>query len=156
MMRSLQVYQQGPGNVPTTVNGLSKRTRRDTCAEGSPHKLRVGPKTWRLLLWLPVWLVVGVFIVLVATCVPLPGYAFADIQWFSSAKTVFSLLYRIALSSLCIASILCLLNLPFMVLVFACPLYRDRFCRVLDLSTDPPALANPPSEAILGEPCELT
>jgi hypothetical protein len=102
---------------------------------------------WRFLAWLPVWLIAGVAVGLLNDMVWRGTNA-----WTTSEVALFS---KPILASLRMGAMLYLLNLSFMVLVFACPLYHDRFCKMLRLSTTPAPLANPPSEASLGEPCEL-
>jgi hypothetical protein len=56
---------------------------------------------------------------------------------------VFEVLFIIVVEALIVAAVLYLLNLPFMILVFRCPLYRERFQRLLRLSEVAPAAAGP-------------
>jgi hypothetical protein len=104
----------------------------------------------RFLAWLLTWLIVGVAVGLICEL----GWLYAYLSRRSSAPPVSFLQLRLISFSICIAAVLYLLNLPFMVLSFRCPTYRDRFYRLLRL---PEYTANEttPSDACTGREYEL-
>jgi hypothetical protein len=65
-------------------------------------------------------------------------------------------LFGIVLLAPCFAAILYAMNLPFLILAAKCPLYHDRYRRLLRLPAAQPPFANPPPETSLGETCALT
>ena len=101
----------------------------------------------RFLARLLPWLVIGVFLGLTYEFIWLGGQ-------LSSSSSIPLLLLRIILVSVCMGTILYLLNLPFMYLAFRCPTYRDRFHKLLRL----PEYVGPaatPSDDCAGKECEL-
>ena len=80
----------------------------------------------RFVLWLAFWLFVSVV-------VGMTGDAVWIFYKLGRLDILPSRLPLVGLMSLCMAGALYLFNLPFMVLVFRCPLYRDRFHRLLRL-----------------------
>jgi hypothetical protein len=89
----------------------------------------------RFLAWLVPWMVVGVTV----------GIA-CEFAWLLLPRYLaggrppdLSLLSRLVIACLCEAGILYVLNLPFMILAFRVPTYRERFRRVLRLPLPPDA-----------------
>ena len=80
----------------------------------------------RFLVWLAFWL-------LVAVAAGITGDAVWMLSEHGRLNVPLSLLPRLGLVSLCMAGVLYLFNLPFMILVFRCPMYRDRFHKLLRL-----------------------
>ena len=80
----------------------------------------------RFLVWLASWLLASVFVGIIGESV----WMFSESGRFPPIQV---LLLRLGLMSLCMAGILYLLNLLFMILAFRCPMYRDRFHKLLRL-----------------------
>jgi hypothetical protein len=93
----------------------------------------------RFLGWLLLWVVIVV------------GGLFGLCGAISLASSPGSLLLPTALPALPLAITVYLVNLPFMVLLFASPFYRDRFCRLLRLPVTPAAIIGPSSAMPLSE-----
>lgn len=95
----------------------------------------------RFLVWLALWLLVAVAVGV--TC---------EVVWMASKYGRFDILPsrlpQIGLATLRTATALYLLNLPFVILAFRCPMYRDRFHKLLRLPECVPD-ATPPSDACL-------
>ncbi len=97
-----------------------------------------GPR--RFLAWLGLWLVVGV----------LAGWGIDTVSVFASlpaerlVPALLSMLPSLGVVSLCFAGVLYLVNLPFMYLALHCPVYRERFHKVLRL----PACAEPAASGV--------
>ena len=83
----------------------------------------------RFLAWLALWLIVGVTLGMACEVGWILSHSRSDV----SAERVLHVLPGVAVVSLCTAGTLYLLNVPFMVLAFRCPLYRDRFHKLLRL-----------------------
>jgi hypothetical protein len=85
---------------------------------------RYGPT--RFLVWLALWLSIGVAVGMIG-----------EVVWMAWKNgRLASLPYRlprVALVSVCMAGLLYVLNLPFMILAFRCPMYGDRFRKLLRL-----------------------
>jgi hypothetical protein len=82
----------------------------------------------RFIAWLVPWLILGVIAGETSWILNLLGRS--PQGWWVPA---FALLLRVWIFAICMAGILYLLNLPFMYLAFHCPLYRDRFHKLLRL-----------------------
>jgi hypothetical protein len=105
---------------------------------------------WKFSLWLLFWLPAAV---LTGVACEVAGI-FA--QQPERLSTLPAMLPRLAIAALSLAGPLYLFNLPYMLLAAKCPLYRDRFCKVLRLPTALPPLVTPPPEAAFDETAELT
>lgn len=103
----------------------------------------------RFLIWLAPWLVVGV----------IAGFMFELVRSLVGRGLPPSglpyLLPRVAVVSLCTAGVLYVLNLPFMYVLFRCPLYRDRFQKLLRLQPVAPPTTGEPDACGEGK-CELS
>ncbi len=83
----------------------------------------------RFLAWLVPGLIVGVALGPIGKAI----WLYANFAGAATFPPVSVLLLRMTVFSLCLAGFLYLLNLPFMYLVFYCPLYGERFHKVLRL-----------------------
>jgi len=94
----------------------------------SAHCCRKSYHRWRFMLWLLFWVVVG-FAVVVIIC------SISVLLWRTDLPPRGSSDFLMALivGPLAIGISAYLLNLPFMILAFFCPLYRERFHKVLRL-----------------------
>jgi hypothetical protein len=88
----------------------------------------------RFLAWLAFWVVLGVLAGLAAEVVYV--LARGDVEFSRIADYWGRLAVKLSVAALCLGGILYVINLPFMVLAFKCPVYRDRFHAVLRLPKD--------------------
>lgn len=93
------------------------------------------------MAWLVLWLPIGAAISL--------GGMVVVVMIMNSSVAALSLFFLITLTigSSILAGLLYLLNLPYMILAFRCPIYRERFQKILRLSEPPP------TADVLAEPC---
>ena len=92
------------------------------------------------MAWLVLWLPIGAAISL--------GSMLVVVMIMNSSVPPLSIfLITLPVGSAIIASMLYFLNLPYMILAFRCPLYRERFQKILRLSEPPP------TADVLAEPC---
>ena len=106
-------------------------------------------KPFRFMLWLALWILVGGVAVFCFTYVIfilaiVPG---------SSRPHLSQLILSILMPGVIFAAFLYAINLPFMVLGFVHPFFRERLCACLGLQTAP---SGPPSQVHTGESIEVT
>ncbi len=79
------------------------------------------------MAWLVLWLPIG-------AAISLSGMMVVTMMMNSSVPALSLFLIILTVGSAIIAGMLYLLNLPYMILAFRCPLYRERFQKILRLS----------------------
>jgi len=99
----------------------------------------------RFMAWLSAWLAVCFWL---GTCIQLLDLLSGRLLTLS--KIVF-LLPPLAGVSLWVAGVIYLLNLPFMILAFRCPLYRRRLYKMLRLEEDKDETVPERVDQFLGE-----
>jgi hypothetical protein len=113
----------------------------------SSYSCRKSYRPARFLAWLLPWLIIGVMAGLIYEFIWLDGL-------LASAPSIPELVVRIIFTvPLCAGVLLYLLNLPFMILAFRCPTYRDRLHKLLRLPEPPPPPVAPAAcSEMEGEP----
>jgi hypothetical protein len=96
-------------------------------------------RPWRFMLWLLFWFIVG----FATACVICSVGLWLWDEYFSR-RDLSEILFYLMVSPLVFGITAYLLNLPFMLLAFFCPPYRERFRRILRLPERlPPSLTAP-------------